>query len=149
MSNSYVSCDEDDLAVKSCTGNTGAYTWDDLGSVWASHPPKGHIFSLTVSQSNHYVVLCPNLFFDATKTPNMSTQLQTIRDKPSKAMNMYSLYGNLGSIYFHETYVHRFISLYRAWYFLSISLNPILTSFPKISLGSYCYQPESRGRRSR
>lgn len=37
MSNSYVYCDEDDIADKSCTGSTGAYTWDDLGYFWASH----------------------------------------------------------------------------------------------------------------
>lgn len=37
MSNSYVYCDEDDLTDKLCTGNTGAYTWEDLGYIWASH----------------------------------------------------------------------------------------------------------------
>ena len=56
-------------------------------------------------QSNIFVVLCPNNYFDETKTSTLASQLQAIRDDPSKANDMYSLYWNLGSIYFHETYV--------------------------------------------
>lgn len=39
MSNSYVYCDENDTPAdwgKLCGGSTGAYTWDDLGYIWAS-----------------------------------------------------------------------------------------------------------------
>lgn len=46
-------------------------------------------------------------FLDATKTPTLSSQLRAIRANPSKATDMFSLYWNLGTIYFHETYVYQ------------------------------------------
>lgn len=67
------------------------------------------MLSLTVSQTNHYLVLCPDVFFDITKTPSISTQLRGIREDPRKATDMYSLYNNLGGVYLHETYVYLLI----------------------------------------
>ena len=109
MRKSYVYCDEDetpDTFKKNgdiCGGNTGAYTWESLGIFWVSNAIDSRTLLLTEAQSNIFVVLCPNNYFDETKTETLATQLQAIRNDTSKANDMYSLYWNLGSIYFHET----------------------------------------------
>ena len=93
--NVYVYCEENDTPSNFkaegdlCEGDTGAYTWDSLGWFW----------------SNHMVVLCPNNYFDETKTSTLAAQLQAVRRDPSKASDISSIYWNLGSIYLNETFL--------------------------------------------
>ena len=49
-------------------------------------------------------MLCPNNYFDDDdEAPTIASQLRAVRDSPSKATDLYNMYWNQGSVYFHET----------------------------------------------